>query len=60
MTGFDIGDSVHISAVKLPKGVTPTITDRDFTIATIVAPSALKSAGEDDTADEAEAEPKAE
>jgi len=60
MTGFDIGDSVHISAVKLPKGVTPTITDRDFTIATIVAPSALKSAGEDDQADEAEGEPKAE
>ncbi|MCB1424346.1 MAG: 50S ribosomal protein L25/general stress protein Ctc, partial [Notoacmeibacter sp.] len=33
LTGLDIGDSVHISAVKLPKGVTPTITDRDFTIA---------------------------
>ena len=48
MTGFDIGDSIHISAVTLPKGVTPTITDRDFTIATIVAPSALKSAGEED------------
>ncbi|MBS3847506.1 50S ribosomal protein L25/general stress protein Ctc [Devosia sp. J2-20] len=62
MTGFDIGDSVHISAVTLPKNVTPTITDRDFTIATIVAPSALKSAGDDgaeeseDAAGEAEAE----
>ena len=43
LTGTEIGDSIHISAVKLPKGVTPTITDRDFTIATIVAPSALKS-----------------
>ncbi|MCS6762491.1 MAG: 50S ribosomal protein L25/general stress protein Ctc [Candidatus Devosia symbiotica] len=42
MTGFEIGYSIHISAVNLPKGVTPTITDRDFTIATIVAPSALK------------------
>jgi large subunit ribosomal protein L25 len=39
----DIGDSLHISAVKLPKGIQPTIHDRDFTIATIVAPSGLKS-----------------
>ncbi|MBF0677510.1 MAG: 50S ribosomal protein L25/general stress protein Ctc [Devosia sp.] len=43
LTGTEIGDSIHISAVTLPKGVTPTITDRDFTIATIVAPSGLKS-----------------
>lgn len=43
VTGTDIGDSIHISAVKLPKGSTSAITDRDFTIATIVAPSALKS-----------------
>jgi large subunit ribosomal protein L25 len=35
LTGREIGDSVHISAVKLPEGVSPTITDRDFTIATI-------------------------
>ncbi len=39
LDGFQIGDSIHISAVKLPKGATPTITDRDFTIATIVAPA---------------------
>ena len=45
LTGTDIGDSLHISTVKLPKGVKPAITDRDFTIATIVAPSALKSEG---------------
>lgn len=37
--GLDIGDAVHISMVKLPKDVTPTI-DRDFTIATIVGSSA--------------------
>jgi large subunit ribosomal protein L25 len=43
LTGFDVGESIHISAVKLPEGTTPTITDRDFTIATIAAPSALKS-----------------
>ena len=55
MTGFDVGDSVHISAVKLPSNVQVTITDRDFTIATVVAPSALKSSGSGDT-DEASAE----
>lgn len=49
VTGVDIGDSIHISAVKLPDGVTPTITDRDFTIATIAAPSALKSQEGDTT-----------
>ncbi|GGA70725.1 50S ribosomal protein L25 [Nitratireductor aestuarii] len=43
LTGTDLGDSIHISAVKLPKGVEPTITDRDFTIATIAAPAGLKS-----------------
>jgi len=35
LTGFNIGDSIHISYVTLPDGVAPTITDRDFTIATI-------------------------
>ena len=44
LAGYDVGESIHISSVTLPKGVTPTITDRDFTIATIVAPSGLKSA----------------
>ncbi|MES2493278.1 MAG: 50S ribosomal protein L25/general stress protein Ctc [Pseudomonadota bacterium] len=43
VTGLDIGASIHISHVALPEGVTSAITDRDFTIATIVAPSALKS-----------------
>ncbi|PWC54778.1 50S ribosomal protein L25/general stress protein Ctc [Azospirillum sp. TSO22-1] len=48
--GFDVGDSIHISSVKLPEGVKPTI-DRDFTIATIAAPSGLKSeAAEGETA----------
>jgi large subunit ribosomal protein L25 len=37
LAGVDIGQSVHISAVKLPEGLKPTI-DRDFTIATIVSP----------------------
>lgn len=48
LAGTDIGDSLHISMVKLPNGVEPVIHDRDFTIATIVAPSALRS--EEDTA----------
>ena len=50
LAGMDIGDSLHISQVTLPKGAKPAITDRDFTIATIVAPSALKSQeGDSDT-----------
>ncbi len=52
LTGTDVGDSIHISAVTLPRGVESAITDRDFTIATIVAPSALKSS-EGDTEEEA-------
>jgi large subunit ribosomal protein L25 len=43
LTGFEIGDSIHIHHVTLPAGSASAITDRDFTIATIVAPSALKS-----------------
>jgi len=39
LLNFDIGDSVHISEVTLPAGTQPTITDRDFTIATIAAPT---------------------
>jgi large subunit ribosomal protein L25 len=41
LAGLDIGDSVHISAVTLPEGVVPTITDRDFTIATIAGSAAM-------------------
>ena len=36
VSGLEIGDSVHISHVQLPQGATPTIKDRDFTVATIV------------------------
>jgi large subunit ribosomal protein L25 len=53
LAGLDIGDSIHISNVKLPKGAKPTIEDRDFTVATLVAPSALRS--EEGDADEAAA-----
>lgn len=44
----EIGDSLHISAVNLPEGVVPTITDRDFTIATIAAPTTLKAESAED------------
>lgn len=53
VTGIEIGDSIHISSVKLPEGSTSAITDRDFTIATIVAPSALKSSDGEATDEEA-------
>ena len=55
VTGLEVGDSIHISAVQLPEGSESAITDRDFTIATVVAPSALKRSegegeeGEDQT-----------
>ena len=39
LSGLDINESLHISAVQLPEGVRPTITDRDFTIASIKPPS---------------------
>ena len=51
VTGYDVGDSIHISNVTLPKGSESAITDRDFTIATIVAPSAMKSSEGDTTVD---------
>jgi large subunit ribosomal protein L25 len=41
LTGREVGDSIHISEVKLPDGVQPTIDDRDFTIATIAAPTVV-------------------
>ena len=59
LKGFEVGDSIHISAVTLPKGAKTAIDDRDFTIATIVAPSSLKSA-EGDTTKEGEGEAEAE
>jgi len=46
------GDSLHISAVKLPEGCEPTITDRDFTIATIAAPAGVQETEEGDEAAE--------
>ena len=43
VAGFDVGESIHISSVTLPQGARSAIEDRDFTIATVTAPSALRS-----------------
>ena len=60
LDGIKIGDSIHISAIPLPDGVEPTITDRDFTVATIASPGGgLKNAdeeGEDIEGDEGASE----
>jgi large subunit ribosomal protein L25 len=50
LTGFQVGDSIHISAVSLPNGVEVTITDRDFTIATIAAPTKVVETAEETAA----------
>ena len=51
LDGIKIGDSIHISAIPLPDGVEPTITDRDFTVATIASPGGgVKNEDEDGAA----------
>ena len=42
LDGLEIGDSIHISSITLEEGVVPTISDRDFTIATIAPPTVMK------------------
>jgi len=54
LTGWDIGDSIHISAIKLPEGTRPRIADRDFTVATVAAPT-TQAAEETTTTDAAAA-----
>lgn len=61
LTGFEIGDSIHISHIKLPAGVELEIDDRDFTVATIATPSAVaaeqaEAQAEAEAGDEGEAE----
>ena len=51
LDGTNVGDSIHISAIALPVGVTPTITDRDFTVATIAAPASESEGSSDDAAE---------
>jgi large subunit ribosomal protein L25 len=50
LAGLEIGDAIHISNVDLPEGSRSAIEDRDFTVATVVAPSAMKSTEEEEEA----------
>ncbi len=60
LDGSDIGTSIKISSVKLEEDVTPTISDRDFVIATVAAPTVVKEpekpAAEGETVEGAEGE----
>ena len=57
LDGVKIGDSIHISAIPLPEGVNPTITDRDFTVATVASPGGgVKNEDDQDAVDGEEAE----
>lgn len=56
LTGTELNDSIHISAITLDEGVAPTITDRDFTIATIAAPSGLQAEEDEEEGEEGEGE----
>ena len=42
LEGLEIGDTIRISAANLGNGVTPTISDRDFTVASVAAPTVVK------------------
>ena len=57
LTGTDIGTSLKISSVKLGENIVPTITDRDFVIATVAAPTVIKEPEKPAEADAAEGEP---
>ena len=53
LNGLEIGDTIRISSVALPEGVVPLITDRDFTVASVAAPTVVK---EPETSGEGEGE----
>ena len=56
LTGLDIGDNVKISDINLPDGAEPTITDRDFTIASIVGRGIAADAEDEETEEEEDEE----
>ena len=63
LSGTDIGTSIKISSVKLPENIIPTITDRDFVVATVAAPTVIKEPekpAEETTAEGSEGETPAE
>jgi large subunit ribosomal protein L25 len=53
LKGREVGDSIHISDVSLPQGTQSAIEDRDFTIATLVVPSAMRAEAQEQAAEEA-------
>lgn len=60
LTGLEIGDNINISQISLPANATPTITDRDFTVATIAAPTIMAATEEEEEAEAEEGEEAAE
>ena len=56
LTGLPFGHTIHISDITLPEGTRPVITDRDFVIANIQAPSGIKASDDEDEAEGEEAE----
>ena len=60
LDGLEIGDSIHISSITLQEGVKPTISDRDFTIATIAPPTVMKVEEEKPAEEAAEGDESAE
>ncbi len=59
LAGMEIGRSIHISAIELPQGVQPTITGRDFTVATIAGKGGKSEEAAQPTEGAEEAKPKA-
>ncbi|MGI9410241.1 MAG: 50S ribosomal protein L25/general stress protein Ctc [Hyphomicrobiaceae bacterium] len=51
LDGVEIGTSIHISAISLPENVTPTISDRDFTVLTVAGSAAAKSEDDEEGAE---------
>jgi large subunit ribosomal protein L25 len=51
LSGLDIGDSVHISNINMPDDAELIIADRDFTIATIAAPTLLTETADEESAE---------
>ena len=56
LEGLEVGSSIHISQVALPAGASVAHAETDFTVATVVAPSALKSTEGDTETEAAEGE----
>ena len=55
LEGLNVGDTIHISSIDLPENCTPTITDRDFTVATIASPrGGMDETDEEETVSEEE------